>query len=118
VSAALATVAAWSLAAALPALWVGAARRTPPKGLLVRFAAGNAFNSALIGAGNLFVIVTMLGSAVLVPSIGRYAVSLMTPGVERNRIKRAVVMFSSYVIQLALTFLLLYATLPVLTGLL
>jgi hypothetical protein len=117
-TAALAVVAAWSLAAALPALWVGAVRRTPPKGLLVRFAAGNTFLAALIGGGNPFLIVTTLGSAVLVPSLGWYALSLTSPGTERDRIKSAVVTFSSYVIQLALTFLLFIATIPLLDRLL
>lgn len=117
-SAALTAVTAWSLTAALPALWVGAVLRTPPKGLLIRFAAGNTFLSALIGAASPLLIVMLLGSAVLVPSLGWYAVSLMTPGAERDRIKRAVVTFSSYIIQLALAFLLLIATIPLLDRLL
>src|SRR4051794_36795279 len=50
VSAGLAAVLAWSLAAALPALWVGAVRRTSPNGLLGRFAIGNGFLATLIGA--------------------------------------------------------------------
>src|SRR5438094_2661658 len=62
-SAALAAVVAWSLAAALPALWVGSVRRTPPKGLLVRFAIGNGFLATLIGAGSPLLVVTLLGVA-------------------------------------------------------
>ena len=95
-----------------------AVRRTPLKGLLVRFAAGNTFLAALIGAGSPFLVMTMLGSAVLVPSLGWYALSLTSPGAERDRIKCAVVIFISFVIQFALTFLLFIATIPLLDGLL
>jgi hypothetical protein len=122
VAVALVVVGAWSLAAALPALWVGAIQRIPPKGLLVRFALGNGFLSIVIGflisdVSGPLVVPILLGAAVLLPSLGWYSMSLMEPGPERDQIKRAVVICVSYGSQLALTLVLFFAMLQALVGL-
>ncbi|HZW33827.1 MAG TPA: hypothetical protein VFF52_24105 [Isosphaeraceae bacterium] len=117
-TAALAAVVAWSLAAALPAVWVSAVRRTPPRGLLVRFAVGTSFLVTLMSAGGPLLFVILLGAAVLAPSLGWYTVSLMPPGLERDQIKGAGITLLSYLIQVALTFLLFIATIPLLDRLL
>jgi hypothetical protein len=107
----VAVVAWWSLAAALPALWVGDVGRAPPNSLLVRFVIGNCFLATLVSAESPLLIVMLLGIAALVPSLGGYAVSLMTPGPGRVRVEMATANFSSYVIQLSMTFGLFIATL-------
>jgi len=105
---------AWSLAAALPALWVGAVRRTPPHGLLVRFGIGNGTLATLLGAMSPLLIVSLLGLSVVVPSLGWYLWSQMMPGAERDRIKEYMMEFLSYFVQLTLTFALFIATIPLL----
>jgi hypothetical protein len=107
----VAVVGWWNVAAALPALWVGDVWRTPPKGLLLRFAIGNTFLGALVGAGSALLVVILLGVAVLVPSFGWCTMSLMSPGPQRVQVERATANFSSYVIQLALTVALFLLTL-------
>jgi hypothetical protein len=110
----VAVVAWWSLAAALPALWVGDVRRTPPESLLARFVIGNGFLATLVSAGSPLplLVVMLLGIAALVPSLGWYAISRMTPSPGRVRVKLAMANFSAYVVQLALTLALFMVTLP------
>ncbi len=97
---------------------VSAVRRTPPRGLLVRFAVGTSFLVTLMSAGGPLLFVILLGAAVLAPSLGWYTVSLMPPGLERDQIKGAGITLLSYLIQVALTFLLFIATIPLLDRLL
>ena len=117
-SAGLSATLAWSLAAALPALWVGAARRTPPNGLLIRFGIGNGMLATLLGVMSPLLIVTLIGVAVVVPSLGWYMWSQMIPGAERDRIRGHMTEFLSYVVQLALTIPLFIATIPLLASIL
>jgi hypothetical protein len=110
VSAGITAALAWSLAAALPALWVGAALRTPPSGVLIRFGIGNGIFATLLGAKmSALLFVTLLGVAVVVPSLGWYIWSQMTPGAERDRIRGYLTEFFSYVVQFVWTFLMLIA---------
>jgi hypothetical protein len=115
---ALVAVGAWSLAAALPAIWVGAVQRIPPSGLLVRFAVGSGFLSiviaSLISAGIPLLIAILFAAGVLFPSLAWYSMSLMEPGPDRDRIKKAFVIFLSYVCQLAVTLVLFVAATAVL----
>jgi hypothetical protein len=115
---ALVVVGAWSLAAALPALWVGAVQRIPPKGLLVRFAVGNGFLSiviaSLISADTPLLVALLIGAVVLLPSVAWYSMSLMEPGPDRDRMKRACIVCLSYVSQLVLTLVLFVAATSVL----
>ena len=115
---ALVVVSAWSLAAALPALWVGAVQRIPPKGLLVRFAVGNGFLSiviaSLISADTPLLVALLIGAVVLLPSVAWYSMSLMEPGPDRDRMKRACIVCLSYVSQLVLTLVLFVAATAVL----
>jgi hypothetical protein len=121
VSVTLVVVGAWSLAAALPALWVGAVQRIPPKELLVRFAVGNGFLATVIASLNSMniplVVPILLGTAVLIPSLVRYSMSLMEPGPYRDRIKETLLILLSYISQLALTLVLFFAMLPALLSL-
>ena len=108
-----------SLAAASPgSAWVGAVQRIPPRGLLVRFAVGNGFLSiviaSLISAGIPLLIAILFAAGVLFPSLAWYSMSLMEPGPDRDRIKRAFVIFLSYVCQLAVTLVLFVAATAVL----
>ncbi len=66
----LTAVLTWSLAAALPALWVAALRRTPPDGLLARLAIGNGLIAILLGFMSAFLIVLLIAVAAAIPSFG------------------------------------------------
>ena len=105
--AALIMTLAFSLSAALPALWIGAFRRIPPDALLVRFAIGNGFIPVMIGlmvslspGGFLIAIVAV---AAIIPSIGWYRISQMANGEARERMRHFLLEFLSYVLQLSLT---------------
>src|SRR5438094_4212715 len=89
VPALVAVVGWWNVAAALPALWVGDVWRTPPKGLLLRFAIGNGFLAALVGAGSALLVVILLGVAALIAFLGWYPMSLMAPSPRRVRVEQA-----------------------------
>jgi hypothetical protein len=105
---------AWCLAAALPALWVGAARRTPPDGLLTRFAVGNGFVALLVGLMGAPLFVSLVAVGTGVPSLGWYAISQMGPGEGRDRLRGWVMGFLSYVVQLTLTIVLFIVSIPLL----
>lgn len=78
---------AWSLAIALPALWVGAAWKYPPRDVLIRFGIANGIFAILLGANfNPAVPIALLVLAVVVPSLGWYAWSQMPPGEDRDRL--------------------------------
>jgi hypothetical protein len=96
----VAVVAWWSLAAALPALWVGDVGRASLESLLLRFVIGNGFLAALVGAGSPLLVVMFLGIAALVPFLGWFAISLIAPGPGRARVQMAMAGVSSHVIQL------------------
>jgi hypothetical protein len=117
-SAGMTAVLAWSLAAALPALWVGTVRRSPPNGVLLRFAVGNGFLAILMASMSALFFVIILGTAVVVPSLGWYRMSQMSTGEDRDRLGTTIRGFLSYVVQLALTVLLFIATIPLLEGIL
>jgi hypothetical protein len=118
VSLALLVVGVWCLAAALPALWVGAVQRIYPRALLVRFAVGNGFLAIVIASlssGTTPLLVAFsLGAVVLLPSLCWYWMSLTEPGPDRDEIKRALLVFLSYACQIALTIVFFVATMPVL----
>jgi hypothetical protein len=118
VSAGLTTMLAWSFAAALPALWVAAVRRTPLDGLLARFMIGNGFIVILLGFMSAFLFVLLIGGAAAIPSLGWYAMSQMDTGDDRERLRSHIIGFLYYVAQLILTFLLFIATLPLLGSIL
>jgi hypothetical protein len=101
----------WSLAAALPVLWIGDVRQTPPRVLLLRFAIGNGFLGILASAGSRLQVAILLGSVVLVATFGWCTTVLMASGPQRDRIERVMARVYSYVIQLALTVALFLATL-------
>jgi hypothetical protein len=107
----VAVVAWWSLAAALPALWVGDVRRASPERLLFRFVIGNGFLATFVTAGSPLLVVMLLGIAALVRFLDPFVRSLMAPGPGRVRVKMAMASVSSYVIQLALTLALFIVTL-------
>jgi hypothetical protein len=107
----VAIVAWWSLAAALPALWIGDVRRTPPRGLLLRFAIGNSFLAILVGAWNPLFVVVLLGAAALVAAVGGSRMPRIVPGPHRVQAERAMAGLASYVVQLALTAALFLVTL-------
>ncbi len=77
-SAGMTVALAWGLAAALPALWVGTVRRSPPSAVLFRFAIGTGFLAILIASVSAFAIVILVGAAVVVPSLGWYGMSQMS----------------------------------------
>jgi hypothetical protein len=113
-SAGLTAVLAWTLAAALPALWVAAIRRTPPDGLLARIAIGNGFIAILLGFMSAFLIVLLIAVTAAIPSLGWYGMSQMPAGDDRERLRIYTIAFLYYVMQLILTLLLFIATIPVL----
>jgi hypothetical protein len=117
-SAGMTAVLAWSLAAALPALWVGTVRRSLPNGVLLRFAIGNGFLAILMASMSALLFVVILGTAVVIPSVGWYWMSQMSTGEDRDRVGSTIRGFLSYVVQLALTVLLFIATIPLLEGIL
>ncbi len=105
---------AWGLAAALPALWVGTVRRSPPSAVLVRFAIGTGFLAILIASMSAFLLVILIGAAVVVPSLGWYGMSQMSSGEGRDRLGAIIRTFLSYVAQLAMTVVLFIGTIPLL----
>jgi hypothetical protein len=106
---------AWSLATALPALWVGAAWKYPPRDVLIRFGIANGIFAILLGARwDPLVCVALLGIAVVVPSLGWYAWSQMPPGEDRDRLKGYRMQFVPYFIQFAATVVTLIAATAVL----
>jgi hypothetical protein len=105
---------AWCLAAALPALWVGAVRRTPPDGLLARFAIGNGFIAILVGFMGAPLFVSLVAASIGVPSLGWYAMSQMGAGEGRDRLRGRIMGFLSYVVQFTLTVVLFIASIPLL----
>jgi hypothetical protein len=117
-SAGLTAVLAWTLAAALPALWVATLRRAPPDGLLARIAIGNGFIAILLGFMSAFLIVLLIAVAAAIPSIGWYGMSQMTAGDDRERLRSYIIAFLHYVMQLILTLLLFIATIPLLAAIL
>jgi hypothetical protein len=107
----VAVVAWWSLAAALPVVWVGDVRRAPSESLLLRFVIGTGFLALFVSAGNPLLIVVLLGVAALVFCLDSYAIARRAPGSGRARVTRAMAELSSYVVQLALTVALFLMTL-------
>jgi hypothetical protein len=107
----VAVVVWWSLAAALPALWVGDVRRASLESLLFRFVMGNSFLATLVGAGSPLLVVMLIGMAALIRCLDSFAISRMAPGPGRARVEMAMADVSSHVIQLALTFALFLVTL-------
>jgi hypothetical protein len=106
---------AWSLATALPALWVGAAWKYPPRDVLTRFGIANGIFAILLGARfDPRVNIAALVIAVLVPSLGWYAWSQMPPGEDRDRLKGYRMQFVPYFIQFAATVVTLIAATAVL----
>ncbi len=106
---------AWSLATALPALWVGAAWKYPPRGVLIRFGIANGIFAILLGARfDPRVNIAALVIAVLVPSLGWYAWSQMPPGEDRDRLKGYRMQFVPCFIQFAATVFTLIAATAVL----
>jgi hypothetical protein len=101
---------AWSLATALPALWVGAAWKYPPRDVLIRFGIANGIFAILLGSRmDARVCVALLVIAVLVPSLGWYAWSQMPPGEDRDRLKSYRMQLAPYFIQFTATFVTLVA---------
>jgi hypothetical protein len=101
---------AWSLATALPALWVGAVWKYPPRDVLIRFGIANGIFAILLGARwDPRVCIVLLGIAVLVPSLGWYAWSQMPPGEDRDRLKGYRMQFVPYFIQFTATLCTLIA---------
>ena len=95
---------AWSLATALPALWVGALWKYPPREVLVRFAIANGIFAILLGANyDARVLIALFVIAVVVPSLGWYAWSQMPPGEDRDRLKRYRMQLAPCFIQFAAT---------------
>jgi hypothetical protein len=117
-SAELTALLVWSLAAGLPALWVGTVRRNPPSTVLVRFAVGNGFLAMLLVSMSALLVVILLGAAAVVPSLGWYRISQMSDDEDRDRLGASVKRFMSYVVQLVMTSLLFVLTIPLLAGLL
>jgi hypothetical protein len=110
----IATV-AWTLATALPALWVGAAWKYPPRDVLIRFGIANGIFAILLGARmDPLVFIALVGIAIVVPSLGWYAWSQMPPGEDRDRLKSYRMPFASYWIQFTATFFTLIAATAVL----
>jgi hypothetical protein len=108
-SAIIATM-AWSLATALPALWVGAAWKYPPRDVLFRFGIGNGIFAILLGAKfEPVVSIVALVIAILVPSLGWYAWSQMLPGEDRDRLKGYRRHFAPYLFQFIATVVTLIA---------
>jgi hypothetical protein len=103
---------AWTLATALPALWVGAAWKYPPRDVLIRFGIANGIFAILLGARmDQRVCLALVGIAVVVPSLGWYAWSQMPPGEDRDRLKGHRKQFATYFIQFTATsFTLIAAT--------
>jgi hypothetical protein len=94
-SAGLTAALAWSLAAALPALWVGTVRRTSPDGLLGRVAIGNGFLAILMAFMGALLFVVLLALAVGIPSVGWYRMSRVDTDYDRERVRRNIIGFLS-----------------------
>lgn len=111
---------AWSFAAALPTLWVGTVMRTPPDALLVRFAVGNGFLALLLSLASIFFIfiIALLVIATTILSIGWYQMSQRTEQGDRENIRRPLIGFVSYIVQIFMTLGLFFAMKPVLEGIL
>ncbi len=107
----LAVVVWWSLAAALPAVWVGDVRRASTESLLFRFVIGNGFLATLVRAGSPLPVLMLLGMAALVRFLDSVAIARTASGPGRARVRMAMASVSSHVIQLVLTLALFLVTL-------
>jgi hypothetical protein len=106
---------AWSLAAAVPAFWVGKTRRTAPHDWLIRFGIGNVILASLLAARiSPPLIIALVASAVAFSSLGWFIWLRMEPGAKRERFKGYLTEFLWYFGQLLFTLQWFVATLALL----